>query len=41
MLAPGSDVIEIVATRNRRAGYQQQDLLESVENCSEMRPRTI
>src|SRR6266853_4809154 len=25
MLAPGDDVVEIVATRNRRAGYQQQD----------------
>src|SRR5262249_49004638 len=33
MLAPGSHVIEIVATRNRRAGYQQQDLLERIHDA--------
>ena len=32
MLAPGGDVVEIVATRNRRAGYQQQDLLERIHD---------
>ena len=33
MLAPSDDIIEIVARGDRRAGHQQQDLLERVNNA--------
>jgi hypothetical protein len=32
MLAPLDDVVEIVAGGDRRAGYQQQDLFDRIEN---------
>jgi hypothetical protein len=33
MLAPGDDIVEVIAGRDRGAGHQQQDLLEGIHNA--------